>query len=164
MHFACYSIRLQNSIRFDRFPQHKKPHAPEQACAGNEDAAVLHDWSLRPQCRKSRHSRKSGQVSLTCPLQTAKNACLAESLGGKDSVKGNRQGFLSRSITRRSGRIAKSCYNNPFCNSESSLSKKPKGTFFDKLKRAGQIDLSAYFRSFAPSAQATPKQVNIITR
>ena len=31
----------------------------------------------------------------------------AESFGGKDSVKGNRQGFLSRSITRRSGRIAK---------------------------------------------------------
>ena len=33
--------------------------------------------------------------------------CPAESFGGKDSVKGNRQGFLSRQITRRSGRIAK---------------------------------------------------------
>ena len=33
--------------------------------------------------------------------------CPAENFGGKKSVKGNRQGFLSRSITRRSGRIAK---------------------------------------------------------
>ena len=31
----------------------------------------------------------------------------AEDFGGKKSGKGNRQGFLSRSITRRSGRIAK---------------------------------------------------------
>ena len=35
--------------------------------------------------------------------------CPAEGFGGKESVKGNRQGVLSRSITRRSGRIAKSC-------------------------------------------------------
>ena len=33
--------------------------------------------------------------------------CPAENFGGKKSVKGNRQGFLSRSITRRSGRIVK---------------------------------------------------------
>ena len=33
--------------------------------------------------------------------------CQAKSYGGKKSVKGNRQGFLSRQITRRSGRIAK---------------------------------------------------------
>ena len=33
--------------------------------------------------------------------------CPAENYGGKDRVKGNRQGVLSRSITRRSGRIAK---------------------------------------------------------
>ena len=36
----------------------------------------------------------------------------AKSFGGKKSVKGNRQGVLSRSITRRSGRIAKSCCKN----------------------------------------------------
>ena len=35
--------------------------------------------------------------------------CQVNSFGGKKSVKGNRQGVLSRSITRRSGRIAKSC-------------------------------------------------------
>ena len=33
--------------------------------------------------------------------------CQAKSFEGKKSVKGNRQGVLSRSITRRSGRIAK---------------------------------------------------------
>ena len=44
-------------------------------------------------------------------------------------IQGNRQGFLSRSITRRSGRIAKACCKKWFCNSESSLSKKPEGTF-----------------------------------
>ena len=33
--------------------------------------------------------------------------CPPESFGGKKPVKGNRQGVLSRSITRRSGRIAK---------------------------------------------------------
>ncbi len=53
----------------------------------------------------------------------------AESYGGKKSVKGNRQGVLSRSITRRSGRIAKYYYKVLFCNSECSLAKKPEGTF-----------------------------------
>ena len=33
--------------------------------------------------------------------------CPAESFGGRDSVKGNRQGSLSRSITRRSGQNCK---------------------------------------------------------
>ena len=44
-------------------------------------------------------------------------------------IQGNRQGVLSRSITRRSGRIAKYYYKVLFCNSESSLAKKPGGTF-----------------------------------
>jgi len=68
----------------------------------------------------------------------------AEDFGGKKSGKGNRQGFLSRSITRRSGRIAKKSYNSPFCNSESSLAKKARRDFFDKLgmellRRSGSI-------------------------
>ena len=46
-------------------------------------------------------------------------------------MKGNRQGFLSRSITRRSGKIAKQYYKK-FCNFEGSLAKDPKG-LFDKL-------------------------------
>ena len=48
-------------------------------------------------------------------------------------MKGNRQGFLSRSITRRSGKIAKQYYKK-FCNFEGSLAKDPKG-LFDKLCR-----------------------------
>jgi hypothetical protein len=40
------------------------------------------------------------------PADCQKN-CQAKSFGGKKSVKGNRQGVLSRPITRRSGRIAK---------------------------------------------------------
>ena len=63
--------------------------------------------------------------------------CQAKSYGGKKSVKGNRQGFLSRQITRRSGRIAKSCYKNPFCNSESSLSKESKGAVASSQRPAG---------------------------
>ena len=57
--------------------------------------------------------------------------------GGKKSVKGNRQGFLSRQITRRSGRIAKSCYKILFCNSESSLSKESKGAVASSQCPAG---------------------------
>ena len=55
----------------------------------------------------------------------------AGGFGGKKRGKGNRQGFLSRSITRRSGRIAKQYYKK-FCNFEGSLAKDPKG-LFDKL-------------------------------
>ena len=46
-------------------------------------------------------------------------------------MKGNRQGVLSRQITRRSGKIAKQYYKK-FCNFEGSLAKDPKG-LFDKL-------------------------------
>ena len=46
-------------------------------------------------------------------------------------MKGNRQGFLSRSITRRSGKIAKQYYKK-FCNFEGSLAKGQKG-LIDKL-------------------------------
>ncbi|MFQ6964128.1 MAG: hypothetical protein ACLRR6_08600 [Oscillospiraceae bacterium] len=51
-------------------------------------------------------------------------------------MKGNRQGVLSRLITRRSGRIAKSCCR--FCNSESSLVKKPEGTFLTSCAPGGK--------------------------
>ncbi len=52
-------------------------------------------------------------------------------------MKGNRQCFLSRQITRRSGRIAKSCYKILFCNSESSLSKESKGAVASSQRPAG---------------------------
>jgi len=57
-------------------------------------------------------------------------------------VKGNRQGSLSRSITRRSGKIAKQYYKK-FCNFEGSLAKDPKG-LFDKLT----VRLSGRYISF----------------
>ena len=60
--------------------------------------------------------------------QTVKNLP-SQKLRGEKGVKGSRQGALSRLITRRSGRIAKACCKKWFCNSESSLSKKPEGTF-----------------------------------
>ena len=57
-------------------------------------------------------------------------------------IQGNRQGFLSRSITRRSGKIAKQYYKK-FCNFEGSLAKDPKG-LFDKLT----VRLSGRYISF----------------
>ena len=45
------------------------------------------------------------------------NICPVTSTGGKDSVKGNRQGSLSRSITRRSDQNRKinPAFILPFC-------------------------------------------------
>ena len=57
-------------------------------------------------------------------------------------IQGNRQGFLSRSITRRSGKIAKQYYKK-FCNFEGSLAKGQKG-LFDKLT----VRLSGRYISF----------------
>ncbi|WP_418468702.1 hypothetical protein, partial [Faecousia sp.] len=62
-------------------------------------------------------------------VSDCQKTCQAKSFGGKKSVKGNRQGVLSRLITRRSGRIAKYYYIILFCNSECSLAKRPEGTF-----------------------------------
>ena len=55
------------------------------------------------------NSARAEDAMTRCSLiiSGCQKTCLAEGFGGKDSVKGNRQGFLSRSITRRSGRIAK---------------------------------------------------------
>ena len=58
----------------------------------------------------------------------------AESFGGKERVKGNRQGSLSRSITRRSDQNCKiklQIYILQFCR---QLVKKVPMDFFDKLK------------------------------
>ena len=48
---------------------------------------------------------------------------------GKDSVKGNRQGSLSRSITRRSDQNRKIKYCFLFCNFASACQKSPNGLF-----------------------------------
>ena len=58
--------------------------------------------------------------------------CLPLSIDG--SVKGNRQGSLSRSITRRSDQNRKIKYCFLFCDFASACQKSPNG-LFDKLKR-----------------------------
>jgi hypothetical protein len=62
-------------------------------------------------------------------IADCQKTCQAKSFGGKKSVKGNRQGVLSRSITRRSGRIAKSCFKIYFAIPEAAWRKSPGGTF-----------------------------------
>ena len=66
-------------------------------------------------------------------LSVCQKTCPVTSIGGKDSVKGNRQGSLSRSITRRSDQNRKIKYCFLFCDFAGSLSKSPNG-LFDKLK------------------------------
>ena len=51
------------------------------------------------------------------------------SIGGKDSVKGNRQGSLSRSITRRSDQNRKIKYCFLFCDFATACQKSPFGLF-----------------------------------
>ena len=54
----------------------------------------------------------------------------AESFGGRDSVKGNRQGSLSRSITRRSGQNCKiKIQNSDFAILQAAFQKSPFGLF-----------------------------------
>ena len=55
----------------------------------------------------SEQQQENGGVQSCAPPKSLSRTYSAESFGGKKSVKGNRQGVLSRSITRRSGRIAK---------------------------------------------------------
>ena len=59
----------------------------------------------------------------------------AESFGGKNSVKGNRQGSLSRSITRRSDQNCKIILQILILQFCRQLVKKVQKDFFDKLKR-----------------------------
>ena len=57
----------------------------------------------------------------------------AESFGGKNSVKGNRQGSLSRSITRRSDQNCKIILQILILQFCRQLVKKVQKDFFDKL-------------------------------
>ena len=79
----------------------------------------------------TQHIRKSTPEG--CFSDCQKN-CPVTSIGGKDSVKGNRQGSLSRSITRRSDQNRKIKNSILFCDFAGSLSKKVRTDFFDKLK------------------------------
>ena len=62
-------------------------------------------------------------------MQTVKKNCPAENFGGKKSVKGNRQGVLSRSITRRSGQNCKIELQDHFAILPPGLTENPAGTF-----------------------------------
>ena len=69
-----------------------------------------------------------GTPSPTSTIHCQKN-CPVTSIGGKDSVKGNRQGSLSRSITRRSDQNCKIKCCFLFCNFASACQKSPFGLF-----------------------------------
>ena len=60
----------------------------------------------QPRPVKTNENKRKTRDTGFRPADCQKN-CQAKSFGGKKSVKGNRQGVLSRPITRRSGRIAK---------------------------------------------------------
>ena len=62
-------------------------------------------------------------------MQTVKKTCPAENFGGKKSVKGNRQGVLSRSITRCSGQNCKIELQDHFAILPPGLTENPAGTF-----------------------------------
>ena len=62
-------------------------------------------------------------------LSDCQKTCSVTGIGGKDSVKGNRQGSLSRSITRRSDQNRKIKYCFLFCCFAGSLAKKFEWTF-----------------------------------
>ena len=82
--------------------------------------------------------RKSSSKHAYCCSADCQKNFLAEGFGGKKSVKGNRQGFLSRSITRRSGQNCKIIlhfYILQFCR---HLVKKVPLDFFDKVKSSSK--------------------------
>ena len=96
-------------------------------------AAAGISWIVCAACAK----RSSDETSPPCARMAGFADCqktfLAKGFGGKKSVKGNRQGFLSRSITRRSGQNCKiiiHLYILQFCR---QLVKKVQRDFFDKL-------------------------------
>ena len=62
-------------------------------------------------------------------LSDCQKTCSVTGIGGKDSVKGNRQGSLSRSIIRRSDQNRKIKCIFLFCNFADGLSKKSERTF-----------------------------------
>ena len=70
-----------------------------------------------------RHEAKGPCVS------DCQKTCQAKSFGGKKSVKGNRQGVLSRSITRRSGQNCKIELQDHFAILPPGLTENPAGTF-----------------------------------
>ena len=87
----------------------------------------------RPPKSGSRAAPRNDSAAL--PRSDCQKTCPVTSIGGKDSVKGNRQGSLSRSITRRSDQNRKK--NTVFYFAIlPQLVKKVRSDFFDKLSAA----------------------------
>ena len=84
--------------------------------------------------------------------------CQAKSYGGKKSVKGNRQGFLSRQITRRSGRIAKSCYKILFAIRKAACQRSPKGPWQARSARPDHRLPTANSKFFRTSSRRHPRR------
>ena len=88
-------------------------------------------------------------------LSDCQKTCSVTGIGGKDSVKGNRQGSLSRSITRRSDQ---NCKNKilflilQFCL---SLSKKSERTFLTSWENRPMAVLFFYFSCSALHSMAS---------
>ena len=89
----------------------------------------------------ARRSATNCCMCITENKLVCQKTCPVTSIGGKDSVKGNRQGSLSRSITRRSGQNRKIKYCFYFAILP-QLVKKVRSDFFDKQKaRRGSAGL-----------------------
>ena len=78
--------------------------------------------------------------------------------GGKKSVKGNRQGFLSRQITRRSGRIAKSCYKILFAIRKAACQRSPKGPWQARSARPDHRLPTANSKFLRTSSRRHPRR------
>ena len=91
-------------------------------------------------------------------LSDCQKTCSVTGIGGKDSVKGNRQGSLSRSITRRSDQKRPKLQNKilffilQFCL---SLSKKSERTFLTSWENRPMAVLFFYFSCSALHSMAS---------
>ena len=88
-------------------------------------------------------------------LSDCQKTCSVTGIGGKDSVKGNRQGSLSRSITRRSDQNRKIKYCFLFLRFCLSLSKKSERTFLTSWENRPMAVLFFYFSCSALHSMAS---------
>ena len=98
-----------------------------------QSTAAAQGGQSRPPLQNSREIGAkrdiNGARERLTPLSDCQKTCPVTSIGGKDSVKGNRQGSLSRSITRRSDQNRKIKYCFLFCDFASACQKSPFGLF-----------------------------------
>ena len=88
-------------------------------------------------------------------LSDCQKTCSVTGIGGKDSVKGNRQGSLSRSITRRSDQNCKNKILFLILQFWLSLSKKSERTFLTSWENRPMAVLFFYFSCSALHSMAS---------